>query len=637
MSNLRANLPRRSVITGVWLPLLCAAAGAGAGCGRMLLGVIPAPADGGADADATNTDASPGKDAPSVEPELPQVCTSQGWCWTHPLPTSDRFVQAAWVGADDLWLIGASGTIVRLAGGAWSTIPSPTDTLATIWASASNDVWVGGLAGPFHWDGQSWTQVPPPTAPNVRGVNAIWGCATDDVWIVGPVVTHWDGHQLSYVEMPISPGGFRTVWGSGCHDVWAGFIDDSLGSGRIARWDGAAWRTTESRPAEQIAGTGADDVWSLAQGQLFQWSGLGAAMPRDSRALTLFSVGATAVGAMSDSHAISVFSRGGATLPVPAPDAVSALVGRSTNDIWGLGARGAASHWEGTAWTPHLPAWMLSGDDAIKVTGSGPTDLWAVVGSTLLHGDGSTWRTALTSTEVGGRIYDLWARAPDDVWLLGGDALIHRWTGAAWHTEDPPPRGATTPEMRAISGTGPDDVWILRGTNSVLHWDGLSWISRQPLVNNLVDLWAPGPNEVWVVGDDVSHWVGAGWSPPRIPPAIGNTAFTSVGGSGPGDVWLLAGGYVLKVADDGWNVTVVLSTDWRAASLSPLATGGAWVLFQDGTAASRLYRVITAEPGGGGGPALIAPARLNDVWAAADGTLWAAGTDGALIRKRPVP
>jgi hypothetical protein len=620
----------------VLLLLDAAGVGAGGGCGRMLLGRLPVDVpDGGAD---LAIDVSAPGDAPTVKPDAPQACTADGWCWTHPLPTSDRLVNAFAVGPDDLWFIGASGAIVRFAGGVWSTIPSPTDALSTIWASASNDVWVGGAAGPFHWDGRSWMIVPPPTSPSARAVNAIWGCGPKDVWAMGVVATRWDGDKLSFVDMPATAGGFRTVWGSACNDVWAGFIDDTLGSGRIAHWNGSAWATTENRPAEQIIGTGADDVWSLAQGQLYQWSGLGAGTLRDGHTLGLFPLGAAAVGSLNDDRTVSVFARtGGArSLPAPAPDAISALWGRSADDIWGFGARGAASHWDGASWRPQLPAWALSGDDAVRVTGSGPGDLWAVVGSTLLHGDGATWSTALTSQQVGGRVYDLWARAPDDVWVLGGDALIHRWNGSKWATIDPPPRGNTTLEMRAISGTGPDDVWILRGRNSVLHWDGGNWISRQPLVDNLVDIWAPGPNEVWVVGDGLARWSGTGWGAPRIPFMISNAPFTAVGGSGPTDVWILAGGYALKVSDNYGDLNIALSSSWRAASLSATSTGGVWVLFQDGTVASRLYHLTSIDPNERG-PAVVAPAGLNDLWAAPDGTLWAAGSGGALIRKRPTP
>ena len=637
--------PRQGSYVSKIVLLLChasALAGAGAGCGRMLIGRLPdAGADSASDAGADSApDAAPAGDAAADRPALPQVCTSDGWCWTHPLPTSDRFVQALSVGDDDLWFIGASGTIVRFTGGAWSTIPSPTDALSAIWASGTNDVWVGGTAGPYHWNGLSWTQVPLPTSPGDRAVYAIWGCAPNDVWFVGPVTTHWDGALLSYVDMPIGARGFDTVWGSACNDVWAGFLDDSLGSGRIAHWTGSAWLPTESRPAEQITGTGADDVWSLAQGQLFHWNGIGAGTLQDSHTLSLFPVGGAAVGTMNDGRKVSVFARSGATssLPVLAPGTVSALWGRSADDLWGFGARGVATHWDGAAWTAHLPGWALGSDDALRVTGSGPTDLWAVVGGTLLHGDGLTWQTALTPQQVGGHIFDLWARAPNDVWVLGGDAVIRRWNGATWRTAEPPPPDATMSEMHAITGAGPDDVWILRGTNSVLHWDGSTWISRLPQIENLKGIWAPGPNELWVVGDGVSHWIGTGWSPLRIPNILINTPFTAVGGSGPTDVWVLAAGYAMKVGANNGDLTEALSSSWHAAALSPVSTGGVWVLFQDGaTPASRLYRVTGTDPTTDIGPMVVAPAGLNDLWAAPDGTLWGAGSGGALIRRRPTP
>jgi len=605
------------------LLLLCVA-GAGLACGRRLVGRLSF--DAGSDS------------AARVVPDLPQVCTSEGWCWTHPLPTSDRFVAAYTVGIDDLWLIGASGTIVRFAGGVWSTVPAPSSALSAIWASAANDVLVGGPAGPYHWDGAAWTQVPSPASPGGRPVYSIWGCAPNDVWVVGALALHWDGSQLTYPTQPILPGYLRAVWGSACNNVWAGALIDGSGAGRMMRWDGNNWLDIASQPAERIAGTGPDDIWSLGQGQLFHWTGPGAGTLRDSRTLNLFAIGTDAVGTIDDRQVISIFPRSGATSSLaPAPDEVTALWGRAANDIWGFGALGFAAHWNGTDWTAELPGWALTHDNAVKVTGSSPTDLWAVAGGTLLHGDGSTWQTALTPQEVGGTIHDVWAAAPDDVWVLGGDALIHRWNGAAWRTEDPPPRGMTTPEMRAISGTGPDDVWILRGTNSVLHWDGRSWISRQPDIDRPVDIWAAGPDEAWVVGDDgVSHWDNGFWYRPRLPATFGSTPFTAVNGSGPADVWMLAAGYVLKVSDDQQDVSVVMSSDWRAAALAPIATGGVWVVFQAGTEASRLYRITNTDPGTFG-TAVIGPAGLNDLWLASDATLWAAGDGGALIRKRPSP
>jgi hypothetical protein len=660
-----SNLQQKTRTCGglVLLPLLSLVGmtAAGVGCGRMVIGHLPAggrpdgssdlPTDAGGDT-AGDTAVDSTGDATVGVPNLPQVCTSDGWCWTHPLPSSDRFVAAYQVAPDDLWFIGANGTIVRYAGGNWSALPSPTNRLSAIWASGSDNVWVGGPAGPFHWDGGAWMLVPPPTSPEARAVNGIWGCGPDDVWVMGTVATHWHAGQLTFVPMQIEAGGFRAVWGTACNDVWAGFVDDSLGSGRVLHFDGTSWTTTANRPAEQLIGTGTDDVWSQAQGQLFQWSGLAAGTQRDGRTLDLFSAGNAAIGTLNDARAVSLFARGGgmSTLPALAPDAVMSLWGRASDDIWGFGARGVATHWQGSSWTAQLPGWAISAGAASKITGSGPTDLWAVVGGDLLHGDGTTWRTALAARAAGGGIYDVWAPSADEAWALGFDDVIHRWIapgssagadaggGAGWTIVDPPPRGATTPEMRAISGTGPNDVWVLRGRNSVLQWNGMTWVSRQPLIDHLTDVWSSAPNEVWVVGDSVSRWSGTGWSPPRLPGAIGSTPFSAVGGTGPTDVWFLAGGYALQLAPNAWDVSVVLNTGWRGAALTPGGLGGGvWALFQDGTTASRTYRLTAAAPSGTGTTPVIGPAGLNDLWAAPDGTLWSAGGDAALLRRRPTP
>ena len=241
--------------------LLLAVAGAGLACGRRVVGRLDASGDA------------------SVVPDLPQVCTSEGWCWTHPLPTSDRFVAAYAVGVDDLWLIGASGTIVRYAGGRWSTVPSPTSALSAIWASAANDVLVGGPAGPYRWNGAAWTMIPTPASPGGRPVYSIWGCSPSDVWIVGALALHWDGNELTYPRQPILPGYLRAVWGSACRDVWAGALIDGSGAGRMMRWDGGGWLDIASQPAERIAGTGPDESGRSRRGSCFTGPGPGRDSP----------------------------------------------------------------------------------------------------------------------------------------------------------------------------------------------------------------------------------------------------------------------------------------------------------------------------------------------------------------------
>jgi len=422
--------------------------------------------DGGADAVVDLRPEGP----PVPPPDLPPVCTVDGWCWTHPLPTGDRFVDAFQVGADDVWLVGAAGTIVRFAGGKLSAIPSPTSTLAAIWATGRDDVWVGGMAGQYHWDGQVWSQIGITTSPSARGVDAFWGCAKSDIWAMGPVATRWDGQNWAWVKVPsdvlLTDGGFRDVWGSACNDVWAGSLLESSGTGAIYHFDGSAWAKVEARPAEQLAGIGRSDVWSLAQGRLFHSNGVDPGVLVSDRVVSLSSIGKDAVGIMNDTHAVSLLASGGAStsLPAPAPDATRTLRGWARDDLWALGAGGTAAHWNGENWQSRLPAWLLSRDEATRVTGSGPDDLWAVVGGGLLHGDGESWQVARTADELGGSIVDLWASGPGQVWVLGNDNRIHRAASSVgpWATDIQPAGDPTASPMHAISGTGPNDVWIAR-------------------------------------------------------------------------------------------------------------------------------------------------------------------------------
>jgi hypothetical protein len=675
---------------------LCATL-AGLGCGNRLVGRVPrdgslpetgtdarvdapadAPRDAGADAPSdaradagTDARADAGTDArtdaatdahtdagnrppPPPPPDLPTVCTAEGWCWTHPLPSGDRFVDAFQVGPDDVWLVGAAGTIVRLNGGQLSAIPSPSDGIAALWASASNDVWAGGPTGPYHWDGAEWSQPGITTAPNLRGVSALWGCGPKDIWAVGGIATHWDGTTWTGVTVPsdaiITDGGFRAVWGSACNDVWAGSLSDASGMGAIYHYDGSVWTKVETRPAQQLAGVGKSDVWSLAQGRLFHSNGVDPGTLVSEGIVSLFPAGPDQVGIMNDARQISLLGAGGLTMAIPAaaPDLTGTARGWAADDLWALGASGTADHWNGTAWSSPLPAWSLGRGDATRVTGGGPNDLWAAVGGALWRGDGTSWHVELQAADVGGQIADLWAPGPDEVWVLGGDNLVHRLVAGAWSTLNPLAGDGTMPRLRAISGTSSNDVWILRGTNNLLHWDGSGWVSRDVLlyfgggVNAVAAIWAAAPNDVWAVGDGISHFLNGAWvAPPQFPSSVTGIGgpYLAVSGTGPNDVhFLLASGYVVA-ATAGTLVEELNAAGSHPLALTAAVPTGVWAMFDDAAfGVSRLFR-LGGNPDAGtswtAGP--VAPTGLAALWSAPDGTLWAAGAGGSLLRRAPTP
>jgi len=570
-------------------------------------------------------------------PNVPGLCTSEGWCWTHPLPTGDRFTQAFGIGADEVWVVGTAGTVVRFhQDGTWSPVPSPMASVYTLWGLSSSDVWAGGAQGVFRWNGQSWAASPIGTGPSSRAVYAMWGCGPEDVWAVGGALGHWSGGVWSYPTLPASNAFiplFKTVWGSACNDVWAGGTVTATGAGAIIHWDGANWSPSADIPSDTLVGTGAQSVWSVARGSLSAWDGhLWSPSPWSQAVWNLFPAGAAQIGILDDTHAVTLSPT---LTPVPlgpAPADVTSIFGRTAADLWGVAGPGVVVRRQGDGWNSVLSPWSLSTGTGTRVTGSSGTDLWAAVGGALLQGDGSKWHTALTPAQTGGTIADVWASSAKDVRVLGGDGVIHHWNGTVWTADSPPPASGGNSALRAISGSGAQDVWVLRGGDTVLHWGG-TWVSRQPLqLANLVDVWAGGPDEAWVVGDGVGHWSGGDWVPVQLPAQVAGIPFRAVDGLA-GAVFFLAGTNVLRASEDGRSLSVVASFSAPVSALHVAAANDVWFLVQE-PGLTRVYHATGPTPADLG-MSSVAPGGMNDIWSAPDGTLWLTGEGGAVLKRLP--
>src|SRR5438445_3430450 len=87
------------------------------------------------------------------------VCSSDGWCWSNPLPQGNHLHSAWGSASNDVWAVGEGGTILHWDGTAWSASASGTGNLLySVWGSASNDVWgVDDRGTILHWDGTAWS------------------------------------------------------------------------------------------------------------------------------------------------------------------------------------------------------------------------------------------------------------------------------------------------------------------------------------------------------------------------------------------------------------------------------------------------------------------------------------------------
>ena len=321
--------------------------------------------------------------------------------------------------------------------------------------------------------GGCWTLLPPAALGASNGTLADLATLTSqDVWAVGgdqswmglrPLVEHWDGKDWTVVPVPqIDDATLARVVAFAPDDLLA---TGACGDGRplVLHWDGERWNTM------------ADP--SFAEGL----------------------VGATGVVATGKNQAWAV---GYATYGPHSSQAI----------MW-------IAHWDGARWTrdPQFDndeLQIATGGRLDTVLAVSPNDLWAV-GSSLLHGNGSTWTTApFADPRPDGEFYGAAAIAADDVWAVGDDSTqtrIAHWDGRAWSAVASPNPGGTYNHYNHLSGVaalGPADIWAIGAATGrsalILHWDGRSWsVVDDTLPAGLAGLGkivAAGPNDLWMTG-----------------------------------------------------------------------------------------------------------------------------------------
>ena len=112
------------------------------------------------------------------------ACSAENWRWRNPLPQGNSLYSVWGSGTNNVWAVGASGTILHWDGSAWtSALSGTTNHLIGVWGSGASDVWAVADSGAIlHWDGSAWTSVPSGTTNFLRSV---WGSGASDVWAVG--------------------------------------------------------------------------------------------------------------------------------------------------------------------------------------------------------------------------------------------------------------------------------------------------------------------------------------------------------------------------------------------------------------------------------------------------------------------
>lgn len=226
------------------------------------------------------------------------------------------------------------------------------------------------------------------------------------------------------------------------------------------------------------------------------------------------------------------------------------------------------------------PAFRAQTADLRAIYGFGPNDIW-VVGNrpAAVHWDGHAWNEVPFTVSVPSQLNALWGSGPRDLFAVGDNGALLHYDGTLWSRQTAPTQG----NLIAVGGRSASDVYALVdnfGENdapTVLHYDGRAWSATQLTVPFHATGMVVTPSEVVVAGTanneesgavarlSGGRWTVSGWDGQRVTdPATGAAPWSAVSAGG---------GAVLLFAQRSDNtVTIAISSGAGWTLLPPAAS-----------------------------------------------------------------
>ncbi len=507
-------------------------------------------------------------------------------------------LEAVWAVSDsDVWAVGAAGTVLHFNGTSWAPeAVGSTAALRGVWVSSSGTVWVVGDAGlVLRRSGSTWSTQ---TVPTSAKLNAVTGAGAR-VWAVGEsgVVLSFDGATWGVVT-PQPTWALSDVLARSETDVWAVSNNGVLrytgaawasstaaqgesiaasassiwvsrqlfveSTGSVYRFDGLAWTGEALDIAPYL---GFSDNYALkgvtvgpatdeplvvgTNGTMYRrvagtWvrSNRGVqSLIRDDRSPKQVSMTgiAAANGAVmaGGTYPRSTFENVGGVYTQRSDAGVWA----ATSTFRGLGrpaVRGVQSAYFGGSALLTLDAGVESSlflphavDSVVTV---GPSEAWAIGGSSTTRFNGSAWVTV--PNPVSGTNVTLTSASAtgtgNEVWVGGTGGTILRYAGSAWQAV-PSPTTGTIQVVQAQSGGRA----VAAGPFGVIRWNGSAWVTTAR-TTAVTSVWPETTTTWWSAsGRELLFWNGTQFVN-QAPWAATSTSLTFVDFASDGSsLWVL--------------------------------------------------------------------------------------------------
>jgi len=401
-----------------------------------------------------------------------KIAHYDGKSWTEMVEDAGTQLNAIWAASPtSIYVAGgfnATGLVMHYDGQEWSTVFADAGAeLKTIWGRSDSDIYAAGVGGTIvHFDGTKWSKV---LADLRAGVFEDIHGTSDGIWLTSDNgIEHWDGSALSFSYEWPTVTSIEALGGCSENDVFAaGFgTSDSAGAPLVLRYQGDDWHPMSVPGVEPLWGiwcAGPDDVYAVG------W------------------------------NSTVLHFNGTSWVRVSVPGASEMLQGvwsSSPEDVFVVGEHGTVLHFNGQDWTT-----LATGTDAWlrAVSGTGPSDVYAVGDGAFLHYDGSSW----SQVSAGDR-RSVWAADASNIFAVA-QGSIQRFDGTAWTTEYTAPYSPQVGfvEYTDVWSPSADSVWAVGMNRAITHFDGTKYETVTDAPQALFSIWgAPGTNPI-VAGAEV--------------------------------------------------------------------------------------------------------------------------------------
>lgn len=525
---------------------------------------------------------------------------------------------------NELHAVGWMGTILSFDGDKWNQsrgglINPETESFSSsaenlplyaITGDETGRAWaVGDLGTILVFDGKDWQQEKSPTTLNLRGITRTPNGQLFAVGGEGTVITSsGDGHWEK-LNCPIGAGFIAVLALSDDELLLAGgryFVDAGGFRGELVRWHKGEFTKIETAteiPRLRALRTYKDGILIAADlGHLFYLKGDRLSQLRTDTRHDLMDIIPLPSG---EALALGDFS----TIMTAAADFSEALAPKKTTNkeplVWEIMESGT----EHNLWGMHA----LTDGRVFACGDSG----------TVLEYSESQWKK-LPTTNSDLSVHCLWSDYQGGVYAGCAMGKIYHYDGKVWNLAYDLELDLT---ILSMWGSGPNSIFAVGDEGLVLHWNGLMW---RRLISGtksaLYSVWGYDDQHLLAVGDFglVLRWNGENWA--EFYAGTENFLF---------DIW---GDALDNIFIVGLSGTLVHFNGQKWDLIPTRARGDLMAI--DGLPSKQAYAVGThgnllKYDGKEWYPETSPSASLRAVCVLADGSAFAAGNDGVILKRNP--